>query len=215
MSVYSQKDLEYLVGLDRVPVKGPVPAVWWITVNPDQLDAFDRFKADYAIHLDKVDALAKTLGLNTAAGRTSSWAGKTWLTGFDAPQGMYFWPSHPDHIPVPDGWRLDRKKDRLVPSRKTKADRESQVNKDFAAVEKIPDVQAYVTGLPTTGIYIEDRGFGGGTIYTIHYWRGRNCVAAYTGGDPDRCTDELNIDTAIWHRQKLSALVALREQAAA
>lgn len=211
-NLYYQQDIEYLIGLDRVPVKGPIPAAWWITVHPDQLDAYDRWKADYGIHFDKIDALAHTIGLTANAGRYSSWAKTSTLTGFDPPAGMYLYPSQPNHTPVPQGWRLDRKADRLVPSRKTKADRESQVAKDFAAVRNIPNVRAYLAGLPTE-IFLGDRGMGGGTIYGVNYWRGQQCVAAYTGGDPDRCDDPLAIDTTIWYRQKLSTLVALREKA--
>lgn len=212
MTVYSVKDLEYLVGLDQVPLRGPLPAVWWVTVEPELLDAYDRWKADYAVHYERVRVLAESIGVKVESGRTWSFNGRTELSGFTPPHEMLLWAGHPEHVPVPAGWRLDRKEGRLVPSRRTKADRESQVNRDWAAVKRIPDVQAYMRGLPNE-IMLSDREFGG-TMYKVVYWRGVRAVMAYTGADPDRSEDKLEIDRGLWHRQKLSALATLRERAA-
>jgi hypothetical protein len=209
MIEFSQQVLADLIG-ETIP-KGSIPAAWWVTTCEEQLASFDRWRADYRAHVDKVEVLAATLGLKASDAMLSSFNGRSILTGFNAPHRMNLWPGHAEHIPVPAGWRIDPKKDRLVPSRKTKADRESQANKDFTALKNVPDVQAYVTGLPME-IYLDDRSFGG-TIYRVNYRRGENCLMAFTGGDPDRSPDTNKVDETVWYRQKLSVLIALREQA--
>ncbi|MCV7083287.1 hypothetical protein H7H37_21145 [Mycolicibacterium insubricum] len=198
-----------------IPAKGAVPAVWWITTDADQCGAYDRWKADYQTYTEKVERLAESIGLTVdAAIMWESFDGTSTLCGFRPPNGMGVgWSGHPNYRPVPDGWRIDSRKDLLVPSRKTKADRESQANKDFAAAGSIPDAHAYLTGLPTS-IHLDDR-FLGGTIYPVHYRRGAECVWAYCGGDPDRQPDRSmndTVDESIWQRMKLSVLVALMEE---
>lgn len=210
MTQYSAKKLKELTG--GVP-DGSVPAAWWITTNPGQLEAYDRWAADYGDAHKKAVALAKSLGLTADDIYATGWGKRTELTGFRPTHAMTLWPGHRDHQPVPEGWRIDPKLERLMPKRKTKADRESQANKDFAAIRAVPCVHAYLTGLPTE-IFIEDRAFGAGTVYRTQYLRGAQCVMAYSGGDPERSQHAIDIDESVWHRQKLSALIAMREDAA-
>lgn len=215
MTEYGHQELKQLIG-DTVPAKGAIPAAWWITTSTEQLDAYDRWREDYAAHTEKIAALAQSLGLELTDAYVSSFHKSSTISGFRVPTFMEHWNrEHPQYRPVPDGWRIDKKSDRLVPSRRTKADRESQANKDFAAIKAVPNVRAYMTGLPTE-IHLDDRDFGG-TMYPVNYRRGAHCVWAYSGGDPDRQAErDMNsdVDTSIWHRQKLSALIALREEAA-
>ncbi|MES5383893.1 hypothetical protein ABVN64_30310 [Mycolicibacterium conceptionense] len=214
---YNDIDVARTLLGDTVPTKGGLPAAWWITTNPDLIAAFDRYRGDFESGREGVERLAQSIGLTADDALITTWGNISELTGFNAPTRMRYWSGHPDHQPVPEGWRLDKKTDRLVPSRKTKADRESEVNKAFAAVKKIPNVRAYMKGLPTE-IYLDDRDFGG-TIYGVNYRRGAECVWAYSGGDPDRQSESDRrhavIDTSIWHRMKLSVLMALREEAQA
>lgn len=174
------------------------------------LDAYMRWELDHDAHAEKVGALAGSLGLELAAARTwVSFTGTTTLTGFTPPLEMTLWEHHPDHRPVPPGWRIDKKENLLRPSRKTKAERENQINKVFNSLRRIPDIHTYMRGLPTE-ISIRPH------IYGMQYYKGSHCVMAYTGGDPDRCVETRPvIDTEIWHRQKLSDLIALRESASA
>lgn len=214
MTGYTKAKLAKLIG-PKIPT-GAIPAAWWITTDPAQLAAYDSWKADYKAHADKIAALAESIGLKLEDSFHTSYDKTSILTGFRVPVGMKYWAGAPGHIAVPPGWRVDRKADRLVPSRRTRADRASEVNKAFAAVRRIPDVHAYLTGMPNQ-IYLDDRDFGG-TIYHVQYRRGANCVMAFSGGDPDRSPDKKRfnndeIDPKIWHRQKLSTLIALREDA--
>lgn len=219
MTAIDYNDLDVaraLVG-DRVPSKSALPAAWWLTADPNQIDAYDRWLADYDAHRDKVDAFAKSLGLDGSdSALIWSFGTASELTGFTKPYNMGHWDtSRPDYRPIPEGWRFDKKRDALVPSRRTKADRESQANKDFDALLKVPNVASYMTGLPSD-ISLDDRDFGG-TIYGVRYRRGENCVWAYSGGDPDRQPEKRAnnaIDTTVWHRMKLSVLAALMEEKA-
>lgn len=205
-----------LVG-DRVPSKSALPAVWWLTADPNQIDAYDRWLADYDAHREKTDAFAKSLGLKGADSAliwSNGWAST--LAGFSVPTFMGHWNTeHPDYQPIPPGWRIDKKQNALVPSRRTKADRESQANKDFGTLMNVPHLGTYMSGLPAE-ISLDDREFGG-TIYWVRYRRGENCVWAYSGGDPDRQPEKRAnnaINTSVWHRMKLSILAALMEEKA-
>lgn len=208
---YTLEEVRELFG-DRIPKIGHAgPAAWWITTDQTQQDAYDRWVDDYEAHRTNIEGLAQTIGMHAEDAYYSSFYQSSTLSGFQVPTFMGHWNhEHPDYRPVPAGWRIDKKQNRLVPSRKTKADRESQANKDFAAVKAIPNINAYLTGMPSE-IHLDDRDFGG-TMYRVHYRRGDNCIAAFSGGDPDRQPEKrLNetTDTTIWQRQKLSVLLAL------
>lgn len=207
-----------LIG-DRLPAYGPVPAAWWLTLDPDQIAGYDRWSRDYDESCEKVTELAKSIGLELGDARIWRPWGKepAGLSGFLPPTYMGHWNTElPGYRPIPEGWRIDKKKGLLVPARKTKADRESQANKAFAAAQCIPNVRSYLSGLPDS-VYLDDRDFGG-TIYQMRYRRGARCVWAYCSGDPDRQPNNgMNgqVDTTIWRRQPLSTLVALMEHARA
>lgn len=170
MTEYSTDELRELIG--KVPT-GAIPAAWWVTTDADQIAAYDRWRADFDAHRDRVDAYAKTLGLDGADdaymwsdGRSSV------LTGFGVPTFMGFWNrEHPQYQPIPAGWRIDKKENRLVPSRRTKADRESQANKDFAAMKRVPNVGSYMSGLPAE-VSLDDRDWGDPTrlCTCLHGW---------------------------------------------
>ena len=206
---------------DKLPSKGPLPAAWWLTTDPGQLDAFDRWAKDYAAHVERIGELAATIGLTAEDAYISSFGRRTDLVGFRVPVAMTYWQGHPDAQPVPEGWRIHRQTatPKLVPARKTKALREGPVCRAFAAVERFPNVRAYLSGIPTD-LYLEDRGWGGGTMYAVNYRRGEACVWAYCGGDPDRQTEEqtrrkgFEVDETVWSRMPLSVLAKLMEEKA-
>ena len=215
MTEYSIAELKELIG-DKVPPKGSLPAAWWLTTDPDQIAAYDRWLDDYENHKAKVAELCDTLGVEITDVMISSWGKVTTISGFRSPHPMRLWSGHPDHQAPPPGWRVDKKTDYLVPIRRTKKDRESEANKALDEVRRLPNVRAYLAGLPTE-ICLDDRDFGG-TIYGVNYRRGASCVWAYSGGDPDRDPEKRAnsaIDTDIWHRQRLSTLIALIEESAA
>lgn len=199
-------DLRSLIG-DKVP-NGDIPAAWWISTDPEQLAAYDKWVADYDARREQIKKLTDSLGLEITDAYSWSGGGVSELVGFLAPTFMGHWNTElPEYRPIPEGWRIDKKKNYLVPLRKTKADRESQANKDFAAVRRLPNVSSYLKGMPKE-LWLP------GHIYSTGFRRGEHCVIGYIFGDPDRAekTDRFVVDTSIWKRQKLSALIALREE---
>lgn len=199
MSEYTLDRARELIG-NNVPA-GSVPAAWWITTDPEQLAAYDRWSADYEARRLEILALAESIGADVTDARMWSGFGTTTLSGFAPPAFMGHWDTeHPQYRPVPDGWRIDKKQNLLRPARRTKADRESQINKDFNAVARIPDLCTYMTGMPGE---IELRHPGGSRVYFVQYRRGDSCVMAFSGGDPDRQSTEHRkavIDETVWHR---------------
>lgn len=212
-SIKSIEELKALIG-DRMPKIRAVPAAWWITTDPGQLSGYDQWVSDYDAHRDKIDALARSIGMTADDAYYVSYGTSSHLTGFRVPTFMGYWNTeNPEYRPIPDGWRIDKKADRLVPSRRTKADRESDANKQWAAIKSIPALPSYLKGMPSE-IFLDDRDFGG-TCYRVQYRRGDGCVMAFSGGDPDRQPEtRMNdqVDSAIWERQKLSALLAITEE---
>lgn len=211
---YTIEEARALFG-DRIPKIGhAVPAAWWITTDQTQQDAYDQWVTDYETHREKIETLAQTIGLHAEDAYYSAYAGRASLTGFRAKAEWRRWPSEKGYEPVPTGWRIDSKKGHLVPSRKTKTDREGPVNTAWTAAQSIPHIGGYMTGMPTE-IMLDDRDFGG-TSYSVQYRRGDNCVAAFSGGDPDRQPERRMNDAIdpIWQRQKLSILIALGEEQA-
>ncbi|MBV9869115.1 MAG: hypothetical protein JO214_00590 [Frankiaceae bacterium] len=201
---------------DGIPSKGGLPAAWWLSADADMIAAFDRWLADYKAHVEKIGELAATIGLTAEDGYISTWGKRTDLMGFRVPTIALGIGSPPP----PAGWRIDRQSStpRLVPSRKTKADREGPVAVAFRKVSRLPNVRNYVTGLPDS-LYLDDRGWGG-TEYPVHYRRGEACVWAYCGGDPDRQSEdqkkrrEFSHDADLWTRMPLSVLAKLQEEKA-
>jgi hypothetical protein len=212
MKEYDQAALMELIGPDKIPVKGTLPAAWWISTDPEILAAYDRWKIDYRAHLAEVDEFGASIGLEPGAGLISGWGISADFVGFQPPHRMFVYG--PDRIPVPPGWRIDSKSHRLVPVRKTKADRENFINARFKQLRKVPEIRAYMHGMPTE--LLLDHGFSG-MIYQVNYHRGDACVWAYLGGDPDRADPSsrrhFDVDEDLWHRQKLSSLMLLREAA--
>lgn len=201
----------------KLPSKGPLPAAWWLTTDSEQIAAYDRWHNDYEAHLKKVRALAESLGLDPSESvYIGSGFSSLFVAGFQPPIFMGHWNhEHPEYRPTPDGWRIDKKTGYLLSIRRTKKDRESQANRDFYGLQKIPSVWNYLSGLPKH-IEIDDRD-GGGTWYGMNYRRGAKCVWAYSGGDPDRQPDKRDnekIDAAVWQRMPLSILAKLMEEKA-
>lgn len=187
-----------LVG-DKLPTGG-IPAAWWIATDAGVVEKFDQWSALEFEHQNAVASLGESLGCKRwmASGRGGD------VMGFVPPSGMGTWESHPDYQPVPAHWRIDSKSGYLVPSRKTKADRESDAAKQFAAIQRAPDLET--PGMPRD-LWIP------GHIYGVSIRRGESCVMAFCGGDPDRAEgrNEFVVDESIWERLPLSIFHLLRE----
>ncbi|AVI03676.1 hypothetical protein SEA_CONFIDENCE_46 [Gordonia phage Confidence] len=197
------ENIRTLVG-DKLP-GGGVPAAWWITTDAEVLRKFDEWADAEFAHNQAVSALAEELGC------------KRWFTfgrggnvvGFDPPRYMGHWNiEHPEYVPIPLGWRIDSKSGYLVPSRRTKKDRESDANKKFAAIKRATQLET--PGMPQD-LWLP------GAVYGVSVRRGEACVMAFCGGDPDRAESrrEFDVDENIWERLPLSTFHLLREEGAA
>ncbi|AVO24905.1 hypothetical protein SEA_DOESNTMATTER_53 [Mycobacterium phage DoesntMatter] len=206
-----------LIG-DGVPSTGALPAAWWISTDPEIIEAYDRWQLDYEAHRERIDVFVREMFGGTGAEDAMMWSHGTRsvISGFTPPRPMTYWSGHPDYRPPPTGWRVDSKSHLLVPSRKTKADRESDANKVFSELKQVPNLGTYMFGL-SPELFLDDRGWGG-TVYYTRYRRGDNCVWAYSGGDPDRqLTDdrrEFKVAATVWTRMPLSTLATLMEEKA-
>lgn len=195
-------DLQSVVG--PIPA-GDVPAAWWVTTDQAQLAAYDQYRRNYADYFDnRLKPLMDELGVDTA--RTWTSPRGTSLKGFSVPLGMG-WPSHPDYRPVPDGWRIDKQNNLLVPIRRTKADRESAANQTMKDLHIVPSAERVMSGLPSE-LHLPR------CLYWPHYRRGTASVIAFVGGDPDRATSPYEVDESIWTRHTISEWRELQEEAA-
>lgn len=199
-------DLDYnriqsLIG-DTLP-GGGAPAAWWLSTDADIIQLFDDWADADTVHHNKIADLAKELGCTQWMGGRRRHA----LLGFIPPSGMTKWESHPDYRPIPEGWRIDSKSRWLVPSRRTKKDRESEANTRFSELRRAP--QLSTPGMPQD-LWLP------GYIYGVDIRRGDSCVMAFCGGDPDRTSrNEFTVDETKWERLPLSIFHRLREEAAA
>lgn len=71
MSEFSTEYLDELIG--KPMPGGAVPAIWWVTTDRAQMDAHDRWSADYDAHLNKIKALAESIGLGNSSIRVISY----------------------------------------------------------------------------------------------------------------------------------------------
>jgi hypothetical protein len=201
MSDYTHAELTKLIG-DKLP-GGGVPAAWWISTDDEVIRLFDQWKKSDRAHRERVHELATELGCTEwmQSGRGGT------VRGFIPPREMTLYSGHPECIPVPDHWRIDSKSGYLMPSRKTKADRESDANEKFAAIKRAPQLET--PGMPAD-LWLP------GMVYGVQIRRGDACVMAFCGGDPDRVEsrNDFAVDEGLWTRLPLSAFHLMREAVA-
>ncbi|AKJ72224.1 hypothetical protein TPA4_59 [Tsukamurella phage TPA4] len=195
-------EARHLIG-DRMPrITGAMPAAWWLTTDPEILDGIDEYDAAYKKWHDGVFALADELGVKKAM------TGRFGLYGFIPTAEM-----RADRTLIPAGWRIDAKRDYLVLSRKRKADRESDAAKRFNEVCAAPQEYRFFTPMDLEVELPTDRRDGSFHRYSPAYRRVEHAVMAVIGADPDRVPGaDSKVETTVWHRQKLSVLVALAEE---
>ncbi|WGH20792.1 hypothetical protein QLT00_gp09 [Gordonia phage Commandaria] len=210
MTEYSADQLEELIGIDSFPDFRGVPAAWWITIDDDQLAAWERYETDRNEWFTRAQKLVKSLGLDEGV-MISSFGKRTDVVGIKPSEEMRRSEWRGPSL-VPEGWRIDSKKGYLLPKRRTKADRDSQANKDFAAIVRVPDSAAYITGLPEY-LQLDDGPGLSGHLYPFNVRKGEKCVMAFCAGDPDRAEKSRDHKIAEWwERQPLSTMHALRER---
>ncbi|GAB18322.1 hypothetical protein GOEFS_051_00170 [Gordonia effusa NBRC 100432] len=193
-------DTEIANAIGTIP-GGGAPAAWWYSDDADNIAGYKRHEIARNEWFARFQTFAEThQGKSDEAPTWSSWDGSITLKGLVTKDG---------HA-IPEGWRFDHKTSLMVPSRKTKADRESNVSKEFAALRRVPAPRDYMTGMPASL-------WGDHTIspVEISMLTGGTVVIAFCGSDPDRVNPGRRryfpVDESKWHRLPLSTFHRLRD----
>lgn len=184
--------------IDPVP-GGGIPAAWWVTLDPAHLREARVFEEAERTWDAAAEDLAAEAGSNSTGIRVAGGFGRSHLAGFQ---------------PVPDtdpatGWRVDSKKGLLVPSKRTKTDRECGSEERFNALYEVPTPGNFFSGI--------DSGFiAGDRFYRTQFRVYDSAVAAFVTGDPEEGArgDGFRVDDT-WIRVPMSTFHLLRERKSA
>lgn len=183
------KDLHLQIG--QLP-DGDVPAAWYVSMHPDVLKAYEtytqavkKWNTDYAELLAK-GSLPPDTKYVTAA--------KKGLIGLVAPKGMKT---------PPRWWRKD-KTGWLVPRRRTRAEKASEVNRLFNECLEVPVATDYMVGIPDT-VWTS---FG---AFPVAIRRPRKAVLAILGVNPAQADPPFEVSQH-WSKMKISTWHLLRER---
>ena len=185
----SIKDIAEVIGV--LPA-GDVPAAWFCSLNPEVLSAYAQYQSASAIWRARMDELTMlsefptTLKLSTLGGDS--------LLGLIPWEGM---------TTPPRWWRLD-KEGLLVPRRRTRAEKASQVNTLWEQLRTIPRAVDFLPGLPNT-LFI------GNQAYAVHIRKPAQAVLVFLAADPDVAYPPFEVGPQ-WSRLKMSTWWALKER---
>jgi hypothetical protein len=169
-------------------------------LEPEVLKAYQDFKDDHAAWLIRMKALYEVSGLTPSDPSDHpvvTELGNEWLTALVPPPGLKG---------VPRWWRVDHQ-GHLVPRKRTKAERNSPVNKAFQAARRIPRPVDYLPGLPNT-LWLPH------AAYPVHVRKPARAVLVFLGANPDEADPSFEVGE-MWQRMKLSTFHMLRERAEA
>lgn len=181
------------------PIPSGNPAAWWVTDDPQHLAQVEAFVEAETAWDAAAEELAAEAGSDSTGIRVTSARGYEHLVGFQPVPG-----SEPRV-----GWRVDSDTGLLVPSKRTKADRESGSEERFQALSQVPVLGGYLTGI--------DRGFiAGNKFWPTQFYVRDTVIAAFVAADPEECTrgDGFQVD-ATWTRIPMSTFHLLRERKSA
>jgi hypothetical protein len=193
---FSVKGMAALIG--KLP-PGDLPAAWFMSLHHDVLAAYRRFDTDAEAWRGR---MAELIGIGGLPHRLRfSTLGGDYLVGLIPPQDM---------TEPPRWWRID-KEGLLIPRKRTRAERDGQVNKLWKQLRDIPRAVDYLPGIPNTlwappaGGSMADRGFA------VHIRKPAEAVLAFVGFDPDKASQPFVVDGQ-WTKMKLSTFHLLRER---
>jgi hypothetical protein len=171
---------------------GDIPAAWFMSMHYDVLNAYKRYEKDAAWWRDKYAALMGIGGMPYKL-RFSTLGGDS-LHGLIPPEDM----KEP-----PRWWRID-KEGLLIPRKRTRAERDSEVNKIWDALHDIPRAVNYLPGIPK--VLCTDN-----VIYPVHIRKPAQAVLAFVAYNPDKADPAFVVDGQ-WTKLKLSTFHLLRER---
>lgn len=195
----SIKELAELIG--PLP-PGDTPAAWYYSTDPQVLAGyldFERAHRQWRTRIaDLVEISGISFGPSDAPERIRvGGLGGDYLIGLKPPQNLHR---------TPRWWRYD-KTGYLVPRKKTREEKASEVNQAFAAVRKIPRAVDYLPGCPNT-LWLPQAAF------PVSARRPGRAVLVFVGADPLLADPPFEL-SAQYERLKMSTFHLLRERQAA
>lgn len=174
---------------------GDVPAAWFISTDDEVLAAWDKYKEDSRAWFAGWDELLAISGLPKT---TRAQIEEGLLVGLVPPPGAK----------RPGRWWRYTPTGLLVPRRRTRAEKASEVNALWARLEEIPEAINYLPGMPKVL-------FSGEKTYVPVARKPAAVVLVFLGYDPDKAAAPF-VPTEAWYRLKISTYLTLveRQQAA-
>lgn len=183
--------------------KGDTPVAWYISQNPDVLEAYQKFSRAQKNYRDRLTELCEISGFDpkTTIMRTG---GGTELFGLEVKtdKTTMAW------------WRLT-KDGYWVPRQRTKAERTSEVFTRFQKLRNVPWAPDFVPGMPS-GVWmdgpLDPDGRPSTEVYPVKLYKAKDgdAVLAYIGANPDMAKHAFTVGPQ-WSRLKLSQYHAIKE----
>jgi hypothetical protein len=171
---------------------GDIPAAWWMSMNHNVLAAYKRYQEDAAWWRNQYALLMGIGGLPYKL-RFSTLGGDQ-LNGLIPPEDM---------TDPPRWWRID-KEGLLIPRKRTRAERDGEVNKVWDSLQDIPRAVNYLPGIPK--VLCTDN-----VTYPVHIRKPAEAVLAFVAYDPKKADPLFEVDGQ-WTQLKLSTFHLLRER---
>ena len=172
---------------------GDVPAAWYMSLVPEVLDGYGHYLANRGAWDTTMAALLAFSGLPPQI--QYSTLGEDYLNGLLPPPGMES---------PPRGWRLSTDGKLLVPRKRTRAEKTSQINLAWIKLTTIPRAVDYLPGMPNT-LWTASR------AYLPQVRRPAAAVLVFLAADPETATPPFETGPQ-WTRMKVSTFHLLRER---
>jgi hypothetical protein len=189
-----ERSLRYLSSVvGKLPPIDRAPSAWYFSMSEDVLAGYEEYRVKYQGWRDSLTELIQLSGLRPET------------TAYRASVGTLV-SLVPDPSPLPEDvprwWRLTKEGD-LVPRRRTKAEKASEISQRFKALHDIPRAVDFLPGMPTD-LWTDER------VYPVHVRKPGQAVLVFLAFDPDLASHPFEVDNR-WSRLKLSMYFALKE----
>lgn len=192
-TVLPERSLRYLSSVvGNLPPMATPPAAWFFSMDAEVLAGHEKYEIDYKAWRDSLTELLELSELNPA---TTSYVASVGHLVALKPTGVSTTES-------PRWWRKT-KEGHLVPRKRTKAEKTSEISKRFDKLHDIPRAVDYLPGMPTD-LWTEN------AVYPVHIRKPGQAVLAFLAHDPDQANPPFITDNR-WSRLKLSMFYSLKE----
>lgn len=187
-----ERSLRYLSSVvGKLPPMLTPPAAWFFSMDKEVLAGHEKYEIDYKAWRDSLTELLELSELDPAT------------TSYVASVGHLVGLKPTLRLDGPPRWWRETKEGYLVPRKRTKAEKTSEVSQRFDKLHDIPRAVDYLKGMPSD-LWTEN------AIYPVHVRKPGQAVLAFLGHDPDHANPPFIIGNQ-WSRLKLSMLYSLKE----